>query len=121
MRLKERGFDQTLLLSQKLSRSLRLPLFQGLIRIRETLPMTGLNPRERQENLQGAFDLQDERALEDRRLLLIDDVMTTGSTVSEISRLLRTRIPIRRIIVLTVARATLMYNEMPEAGSSLVS
>ena len=103
-RIRERGFDQTRLLGRLFSRQLGIPLFQGLRRVRNTVPLFGLTLRERQRNIAGAFDFRDAHLLANHNLLLIDDVMTTGTTVGEISRLLRQRSEAKMMVVLTLAR-----------------
>ena len=103
-REKERGFDQTRLLARELSRTLSIPLFWGLSRVRNTLPLTGLDPSGRRRTLRRAFTLVDEPALEGGELLVIDDVMTTGATASEICRLLHEQTRVKGISIMTLAR-----------------
>jgi len=86
-RLQERTYNQALLLARVLGRRWRLPVPPRLlVRIRPTPPQQGLKAEVRRQNLQGAFALQ--RRLNGERVLLIDDVMTTGATVRECSRVL---------------------------------
>ena len=110
-RRRRRGFDQTLLLGQLLSRRLGVPLFRGLRRVRNTPALFGLDIGQRGRTISGAFALRDAQLLSHRSILLVDDVMTTGTTVTEISRLLRQQSNINTITVLTVARATLLRAE----------
>ena len=107
---RERRFDQTLLMSRILSRRLGIPVCEGLCRIRATVPQSGLDLPQRRGNVRGAFGLSRTDRLWDRNILLIDDVMTTGTTVSEASRLLRKEAQVRTIVVLTVARVLLDTN-----------
>ncbi|YCH30858.1 DNA utilization protein GntX [Erwinia sp. D4-22] len=82
-----RGFNQADLLAQPLARWLRCAYFpQGLTRRRAALIQHQLGAGARKRNLRGAFRL--EIHVQDRHIALIDDVVTTGSTVAEISRLL---------------------------------
>lgn len=104
MRRRSRGFDQTRLLARSLARRLRLPLFRGLRRSRQTLPQSGLSARRRRQNLRNAFSLKNGDLLADADVLLVDDVMTTGSTVREISTLLKAQSSVGRIGILTIAR-----------------
>ncbi|MCP5195882.1 MAG: ComF family protein [Gammaproteobacteria bacterium] len=88
LRLRERGFNQSLELAHPAVRRLHIPLqAEGLQRIRYTTPQIQLDARARQVNPRGAFVL--DRLLPGARVALIDDVMTTGSTVSECARVLR--------------------------------
>jgi ComF family protein len=107
-RRRERGFDQTFLLAQVLARRLELPVFTDLRRIRYTVPQFGLDRRKRAENLQGAFCFQKAEQLAGRRILLIDDIMTTGTTADEICTLIRSQCEVESLLVLTVARAPLL-------------
>ena len=110
-RKRERGFDQTLILSRVLSRRLEIPVFRGLSRIQPTAPQSGLNLPERQRNVRDAFRLSQADRLSHRNVLLVDDVMTTGTTISEICQLLRNESTIHKIIVLTVARVPLYRHQ----------
>jgi predicted amidophosphoribosyltransferase len=76
---------------------------EAVIRIRHTLPQVGLNPKERQTNVKGAFAVPDPALVQGKNLVLIDDLFTTGATVKECARVLR-RAGARRVEVLTVAR-----------------
>ncbi len=85
-RLCQRGFNQSLLLARAL-RLEGLPIATRLLRrVRETAPQSGLKAFQRRRNLRGAFAL--EKSLRGERVLLLDDVMTTGATARECSRVL---------------------------------
>jgi ComF family protein len=86
-RLKERTYNQSLLLAKVLGHKWRIPVAcRLLVRTRQTPPQQGLNAKVRRQNLKGAFALRD--ALAGERILLIDDVLTTGATARECSRTL---------------------------------
>jgi predicted amidophosphoribosyltransferase len=74
-----------------------------VIRTRHTAPQVGLNPKERQENVKGAFAVSDPARVKGKSVLLVDDLYTTGSTVKECARVL-IKAGARRVEVLTVAR-----------------
>ena len=100
-RLKHRGFNQALLLAQAFPEA---PLArEAVVRMRHTQPQVGLNPKERQDNVKGAFAVPDPALVKGKNVLLIDDLFTTGSTVKECARVLR-KAGARRVEVLTVAR-----------------
>ena len=87
----KRGFNQTELLARDLAGPLGLTVHTGLCRRqRPTQPQEGLSRRERQQNLRRAFTLCPGAGaqLEGRSLVILDDVVTTGSTVRELSRLM---------------------------------
>jgi len=86
-RLRQRSYNQALLLARALGRCWQLPVASRLLlRIRPTLPQIGLKAAQRRRNLRDAFALS--RPLQGERVLLIDDVMTTGATARECSRVL---------------------------------
>ena len=89
-RLRQRGFNQAWLIAHELSKQLSLPLISdGLVRLQDTRPQAGLNGAQRRRNLQDAFDLNADFAYQ--RIALVDDVVTTGTTVAEIARLFEAR------------------------------
>ncbi len=108
-RIKSRGFDQIRVLAKLLSRETDVAIFDGLSRIRNTKPQFGLPFRERSRNVRGAFQLEEPGLLENRKILILDDIITTGATVQEISRVLRSGAGPRWIGVLSVARAARRY------------
>jgi ComF family protein len=104
-RLRERGFNQALLLTEALAKQWRLPLSRhNLRRIRWTEPQISLSALERKENVRGAFAVHDAAGVRNRRIILVDDVYTTGSTVAECSRTLR-KAGAEAVFVATISRA----------------
>ncbi|MES1195690.1 MAG: ComF family protein [Steroidobacter sp.] len=104
-RFHRRGFNQAIELGRVISDSLNIPLHANLLeRVRHTVEQAGLSRRERKKNLRNAFaivgnDMPDHVAI-------LDDVVTTGSTMNEIARTLK-RAGVRHIEVWAVARAAL--------------
>ena len=88
-RQRERGFNQAELLAELLGNRTAIPLRPILERIRYTKTQTAYDRAERMENLQDAFRLRKKEDVRGLRLLLIDDVLTTGSTLSECARVLK--------------------------------
>ncbi len=85
--LRERGLNQSRLLCERLESALRLPVLDALVKVRETKKQSGLPAKHRRKNVQGAFEaIGDVRG---KRILLVDDVRTTGSTARECARILR--------------------------------
>jgi ComF family protein len=102
-RLRERGFNQALELARPLARRFDRPLLIDAVRrIRATPPQTGTDRGARRRNIRNAFALH--RPLPWRHVAIVDDVMTTGSTVAELARLLR-RNGVERVQVWVAARA----------------
>jgi competence protein ComFC len=88
-RQRERGFNQASLLAKLLSAQTSIPCRPVLKRIRYTTTQTALDRSERMENLHNAFRLRKNADVRGLRVLLIDDVLTTGSTLSECARVLK--------------------------------
>jgi ComF family protein len=84
-----RGFNQSRDLALALSQLTRIPVWEGLVRARSTWTQTKLTPELRQENMQQAFTITSPLPIGTRFVLLIDDVTTTGSTLSNAARALR--------------------------------
>ena len=105
-RLWTRKFNQAALIAREVGRISGLPVeTMALVRVKATRPQVGLNERERAENVRGAFRVATGRraAIEGKRVVLVDDVLTTGATVSAATRALR-RAGAARVDVLTFAR-----------------
>jgi ComF family protein len=109
-RLRERGFNQAVAIARYAGRMLEIPIAPGVVhRVRDTPSQTSLSMEERHHNVRGAFALSGTRAL--RRLLaaghvaIVDDVITTGSTVTELECLLLAA-GVRKVEVWAVARVT---------------
>ena len=87
-RQKKRGFNQTALIFQEWLEKNNLPVVDGLSRIRETKPMYALSLKERQDNLRKAFAIKSDFSPAGKHILLLDDIMTTGATLSACAKLL---------------------------------
>jgi len=103
-RLREREFNQALALAQALCRQTGWPLWwDQLERTRPTTPQVGLDAAGRRRNVRGAFVVARPARVEGRCVALVDDVLTTGSTVNECARALKAA-GASRVVVLAVAR-----------------
>jgi len=90
VRERERGYNQSRLLAQGLSESLSLPVESNwLIRHKNTQTQTRLDAGERQYNVENGFSLKKKTGLPGRRVLLVDDVITTGATLNSCARTLK--------------------------------
>lgn len=104
-RLRERKFNQALLIAQTCFSENKYKVIPDmLVRHRATLPQTGLNGTERRKNLSRAFSLKSQYEINNKNILLVDDVFTTGQTVHECAKVLR-KAGAKRIEVFTLARA----------------
>ena len=103
-RLIERKYNQSALLAIELGKLAGICVdTQTLTKIRKTKQQVDCSGEERLKNLKGAFALKDDEKLKGKRLLLIDDVLTTGSTMKECAAVLKKAHP-KSIDILTVAR-----------------
>jgi len=106
----DREFNQSWELCQRLAQWTGIPAANALARIRETDTQASLDRDERLRNLRGAFALRQPRpwqaqiSLQGRRILLVDDVFTTGATTSECARVLRREGGAEKVVVITAAR-----------------
>ncbi|MER3406846.1 MAG: hypothetical protein C4278_00215 [Patescibacteria group bacterium] len=95
-----RGFNQSEELAKGINEILNLEIFDGLEKIKETKDQTELNFEERKNNLKGAFALNKKPP---EKIILVDDIKTTGSTLLEIAKILKEN-GTKEIIALTILR-----------------
>lgn len=89
-REKQRGYNQAHLLVKSLAQKLNLPLADDVVyKVVDNKQQSTLSARERRENVKGVYSLQNASIVKGKKVLLVDDILTTGSTLSEISRLLK--------------------------------
>lgn len=86
-RFAERGFNQSDCIAEAVSQHLHIPVDSSLHRVRFTRPQVGLSGEQRQKNIQGAF--QGGESLRGKKVLIVDDVFTTGSTLQECAKALK--------------------------------
>ena len=105
-RLRSRGFNQASILAQALSRGLQLPLDEvSLVRVSSTEKYrAGLDAKGRHDTVTGAFEVRHPRLIANEDILLVDDVFTTGATVSACAEALLAA-GAKTVFVLTIARA----------------
>lgn len=89
-KLKQRGFNQAEEIAKEISKALGLPLFNDvLIKIKQTPAQVELKKEEREKNIRGTLFCQKPELIQDKKILLVDDVFTTGATLEEGSRVLK--------------------------------
>ena len=89
-RLRQREFNQSGLLAKHLAYYTGTTLETGcLLKVRDTLPQVGLNAKERQKNIRNAFGIHNKTSIQNKNIMLVDDVFTTGATVRECCKLLK--------------------------------
>lgn len=115
-RLSERGFNQAEKIANHLSKKLSIPVAANVLyRAKETRTQRALSPEERNENMKGVFEIRKgkEDFIKDKRIILLDDIYTTGATVSSCGRELRKH-GAKKIYVLTLLFAGNRHHLMVE-------
>ncbi len=110
----QRGFNQARLLAEEISRRTGIPVLDAARRRRSTASQAGLSHAERRRNVAGAFAVRRRARLEGLRLLLVDDVFTTGATASSCAAALK-RAGAVQVTVLALARTDrrLIHGPLP--------
>ena len=99
----QRGFNQAELLAGEIARRRSIPVLRAVRRVRATRTQTGLSNAKRRQNVAGAFRARRRCSVRGLRILLVDDVMTTGATGSACAAALK-RAGAKSVTLLTVAR-----------------
>ncbi len=103
-RRKERGYNQSELIAREIAKRAEINYNNNsLFKTKNIVEQSKLNKEERQKNIQNAYQLQNGKTLENKKILLIDDIYTTGSTVNECSKTLKQANP-KKIGILTIAK-----------------
>lgn len=104
-RLRERGYDQARLLAEAIGKSFKVPVVPALVKAKHTAPQSKTGSAEkRRANISGAYILPKPETVLGKRILLIDDIVTTGATLSECARMLGMA-GAEKIFAATVARS----------------
>lgn len=103
-RRKERGYNQSELIAREIAKKVGIEYnYQCLFKTKNIVEQSKLNKEERQKNIQGVYQINKPQLLENKKLLLIDDIYTTGSTANECSKTLNQANP-KQIGVMTLAK-----------------
>lgn len=102
-RRRQRGYDQAHLLARAIGAAAALPLAPALVKVRDRPPQSSLGLSGRRRNAAGAYRARRQPPLGGKRVILVDDVFTTGATAEACARVLL-RAGARSVDVLTVAR-----------------
>jgi len=94
-RLRKRGYDQAELIAAKLAEKLNLPLLRTLVKVRDNRQQSTLDAAARKGNVIGVYNLYNKNTsdIKGLNILLMDDIITTGSTMSEAAKILKTAEP----------------------------
>lgn len=99
----ERGFNQSELLAREIAKKWNAPLKHAVRRVKSTAPQAGLTNAKRRANVGGAFAVKRNMRLDGARVLLVDDVLTTGATAAACARVLK-RAGAAQVALLALAR-----------------
>lgn len=103
-RRKKRGYNQSELIAKELSKKLNIQLHMNVLyKYINNLPQSSLNQEERKHNIKDAYILKNKELIENKNILIFDDIYTTGNTVNECSKLLKSA-QVNNIGVLTIAK-----------------
>ena len=103
-RKKTRGYNQSLLIARKIAEQTDLELMNNcLVKTKNIKEQSKLNKEDRIQNIQGVYELKSKQLIENKKIILIDDIYTTGSTVNECSKILKQGNP-KKIGILVLAK-----------------
>jgi len=103
-RLRERGYNQTNLIAKEISKNLSIEYIPDmLVKIRDTEHQSKLSKTERKFNIKNCFKVADIYNINEKKILLIDDIFTTGATVNECSKMLK-KAGAKKVIVATILK-----------------
>lgn len=102
---RSRGYNQAELLAKGLGKKLQIPVVSLLQRVRATQSQVGLDRRKREENIKGAFAFAGEGGVIGKTVFLVDDVLTSGATLSEAAKVLK-KAGVRKVYGVTLAHGS---------------
>lgn len=105
-RNRERGYNQSKLIAKEISKIIQVPVVDKVLyKIKDTRPQSTLNKKQREENAKGAYKIKNIEKVQNKRILIIDDIYTTGNTVNECAKVfVQNGIKRNNIGVLTIAK-----------------
>lgn len=105
-RKNERGYNQSLLIAKEISKIIKVPILKNaVIKTKHTVAQSTLNKKQREENIKGVYKIKFIKKLYNKKILIIDDIYTTGNTVNEFARvLIQSGIKRTNIGILTIAK-----------------
>lgn len=104
-RLRRRGYDQARLIAEELGKRLGVPCERLLVKIRDNPAQSGIRrPEQRRANVSGVYRASDAESIQGKRIILVDDIVTTGATLSECAAVFR-RAGASTVTAVTVARS----------------
>jgi len=103
-RKKSRGYNQSELIARSLSKTINVKMVVNCLgKIQNTVPQSVLNKEERKKNIKNAYKIYEKSQIIDRKVLIVDDIFTTGSTANECSKVLK-EAGAKKVGVFTIAK-----------------
>lgn len=102
--IKKRGFNQCEIIAKRISKKLNIPVSKALIKVKNTKEQKTLSKEERKNNIKDAFIIKENKEILNKRILLVDDVITTGTTLLECKKILE-KSGAEKITILTIAKS----------------
>lgn len=105
-RKRDRGYNQSELVAKEISKIIKVPIQTKILyKVKNTVPQSTLNKKQREENAKGAYEVKNVSKLGNKKILIIDDIYTTGNTVNECANMLiKNGIKKSNIGVLTISK-----------------
>ena len=105
-RKKERGYNQSYLIGKEISKIINVPILKNvLLKVKNTVSQSSLNKKQREENTKGVYEIKNNAQIKNKKILIIDDIYTTGNTVNECAKVLLQNGAKRKDIgILTIAK-----------------
>lgn len=105
-RKKERGYNQSTILAKEISRIIERPFIENVLyKIKNTVPQSTLNKEQREQNAKGVYKVNNIQKIYNKKILIFDDIYTTGSTLNECAKvLIEQGIKKEQIGVMTIAK-----------------
>lgn len=104
-RKKQRGYNQSELIAKQISKKIQKLKYESniLIKIKHTIPQSTLTKKQREQNIKNVYKIKNKEKIENKKIILFDDIYTTGITANEISKILKEN-GAKEILVLTIAK-----------------
>ena len=104
-RKKQRGYNQSELIAKEIAKNIENISYEKniLIKNKNTLPQSTLNKNERYKNVQGVYEIINKERIENKKIILFDDIITTGNTANECAKILKEN-GAKEVLLLTIAK-----------------
>ena len=104
-RKKERGYNQSYLIARELGKRLNITLEKNcLYKVKNNIQQSKLDKQDRKNNILGVYKLKNPSKLKNKKIILLDDIYTTGSTVNECCKTIKNNVEVDEICVFTIAK-----------------